>query len=532
VNLLLIGAGDASATDVPAEEAGSKAANLARLARLGLRVPPAFVVGTSVCHETAANGHRLPAAVKAAMRDMMTRLERTTRLRFGGHPPLLVSVRSSPPVSMPGMLDTVLNVGLTDAAVRGLLRSTGNPSFVWDTSRRFAQAFAETVRGCPPEPFVALRKRALASAGAQSADQLDPLTVRDLARDSARLARELSGTSLPSDPYAQLEDAVEAVFRSWSVPRAAAYRRMSHVDDTTGTAVIVQAMVFGNSGAASGSGVGFTRDPSSGADELYLDFAFNAQGEDVVSGRHRVAEAPTLALALPEVDRELRQAKVALEAEFHDMQDFEFTVQDGVLYFLQCRAGKRTPWAALHIAADFVRAGLIDAAEASRRLQAYDLDAIHRVRLAPHGEAAVAAAVPAAMGVASGAIVFDRDRALAMGSGRPVILVRTDLDTDDVAAFAVAGGIVTAHGGRTSHAAVVARQMGKVCLVGCTALQVDEARHRCLFGGRAFAEGDTITIDGDTGLIYAGAVPTVSERPEAALAQVGGGDRPAPETGR
>ncbi len=227
MNLLLIGAGEASATDPPAGQVGSKAANLARMARLGLRVPPAFVVDTSVCHETAANGHRLPAAVKAAMREMMTRLERATRLRFGGHPPLLVSVRSSPPVSMPGMLDTVLNIGLTDAAVRGLLRSTGNPSFVWDTSRRFAQAFAETVRGCPPEPFVALRKKALASAGAQGVDQLDPLTLRDLGRDTARLARELSGSSLPSDPHAQLEDAVEAVFRSWSAPRAAAYRRMS-----------------------------------------------------------------------------------------------------------------------------------------------------------------------------------------------------------------------------------------------------------------------------------------------------------------
>jgi pyruvate,orthophosphate dikinase len=504
-----------------ADRVGSKAANLARLARIGLRVPPAFVLGTDACRDVTDAGGHLPETMRIAVRDAMARLEHATHRQFGGRAPLLVSVRSSPPISMPGMLDTVLNVGLTPVATQGLLRTTGNPSLVWDTSRRFAQSFAETVSGCPSAPFVHLRDRTLAAAAAQSLDEIDPLTLRDLAHETMQLAHGVSGSPLPTDPYAQLEATIAAVFRSWTTPRAIDYRRISGVDDATGTAVIVQAMVFGNGSASSGSGVGFTRNPSTGADELYIDFLFDAQGDDVVSGRHRVTQIAPLAALLPEVNDALLEAKPALEDEFGDMQDFEFTVQNGELYFLQSRSGKRTAWAALQIAADLVRAQRITPVEALRRLEPYDLDSIQRLRLATASRAdAIASAVPAGIGVAVGAIVFDCGRAQSMAATQPVILVRPDLTTDDVAGLAAARGILTTHGGRTSHAAVVARHLGKVCLAGCASLRIDETKRRCSFGARTCGEGDVITLDGESGLVYAGAVSAVAERPEASLEEV------------
>jgi pyruvate, orthophosphate dikinase len=283
----------------------------------------------------------------------------------------------------------------------------------------------------------------------------------------------------------------------------------------------VQSMVFGNGRAPAGSGVGFTRNPSTGANELFIDFAFNAQGEDVVAGRQRVDDSARLSATLPAVARELADAKSRLEREFLDMQDFEFTVESGVLHFLQTRAGKRTPWAALHIAVDLVRSQLIAPDEALRRLDAYELNDLSRSRL--HVDAtneAVAAAVPAGIGVATGGIALDCQRALELATTRPVILVRTDLATTDLPGLAVATGVLTANGGRTSHAAVVARQLGKVCLAGCSSLVIDETRRRCSLGGRSFAEGDVITLDGDGGRVYAGTVPTVIERPDEALAIV------------
>ena len=504
----------------PPDRVGSKAANLARIARIGLRVPPAFVLDTDLCRETLAAGG-LPQRARTLLREGIALLEQATQREFGGRRPLLVSVRSSPPVSMPGMLETVLNIGLTGAATRGLLRTTGNPPLVWDTARRFAEDFSSIVRGCPGAPFAHATERVLALARVHSIDELDPLTLRDLAQDAATLAGTLSGSPLPDDPYAQLEAAVEAVFRSWSAPRAREYRRLSSVDDQSGTAVLVQAMAFGNSRTASGSGVGFTRNPSTGANERYVDFAFNAQGEDVVSGRRRPQEAVNLASALPAIGAELERAATVLETEFRDMQDFEFTVQDGELFFLQSRTGKRTPWAALHIAVDLVHSDVITPAEALQRLQPYDLDAIQRVGLhADVTQGAIASGIPAAMGVAAGAIALDSTRARELGGTRPVILVRPDLTTDDLAGVSAAVGLVTTNGGRTSHAAVVARHLGKVCVAGCSALTINEERRCCSFGARVFAEGDIITIDGDSGLIYGGAVPTTVERPEDALAEV------------
>jgi pyruvate,orthophosphate dikinase len=366
-----------------------------------------------------------------------------------------------------------------------------------------------------------MRDRMLADAAATSMADVDPIALRDGARQATALVETLSGASLPADPYDQLESAIAAVFRSWMTPRAIEYRRRHGVDDSTGTAVVVQAMVLGNDRGASGSGVGFTRNPSTGADELYVDFVSNGQGEDVVSGRHRLNADRPLSELLPATFHELGRAKELLERAFGDMQDFEFTVQNGELFFLQSRNGKRTPWAALQIATDLVRDGIITPVEAMRQLDTYDIDAIRRVRMVPDAHATVvASAVPAGLGVAAGVIVLDAHRAAAVASTKPVILVRENLTTDDFVGFTASEGLLTANGGRTSHAAVVARQLGKVCLVGCSALRIDEASRRCTFGSRTFAEGEAITLDGDSGLVYAGFVQAVSETPHAALAEI------------
>jgi pyruvate,orthophosphate dikinase len=504
-----------------AAEVGSKAANLRTLAALGLRVPPAFAVTTAACRAYLAAGQRLPDGLREQLRTAADHLEELGGRRFGGPHPLLVSVRSSPPVSMPGMLDTVLNVGLTEASVHGLIRLTGHPWLAWDAYRRFARGYAQTVLGCPADPFERLDEGHRAAAGVATLQDLDPLAMRDLARATVALARGLAGEPIPADPVEQLEAAVAAVFRSWVSPRAREYRRLTGLADDTGTAVVVQAMVFGNGGGLSGAGVGFTRDPSTGADALYVDFLFNAQGEDVVSGRHAVAGLSRLAAALPGVHAELLDARRRLESAFGDMQDFEFTVEDGRLYFLQTRDGKRTPWAALQIAVDLVRDGLATPAEALGRLQSCDLGSLVRVRAIPPADAVrLATGVGAGLGVVSGAAVFDAERALARAAGGPVVLVRPDIVTDDVAGIAAASGVLTAVGGRTSHAAVVARHLGKVCIVGCEGLHVDPGRRRAGIGSHAIAEGDLITLDGETGAVYAGEIPAACERPEAALAQV------------
>jgi len=504
-----------------AMDVGSKAANLQRLAALGLRVPPAFVVTAASCAEYLAAGRCVPAGLREHLRTAVRHLEHTTGRHLGGRHPLLVSVRSSPPVSMPGMLDTVLNVGLTEPAVHGLVRVAGNPWLAWDAYRRFARGYAEIVMACPPAPFDRLVDGHLQSAGVTSVQELDPLAMRDLARASVALARALAGAPIPVDPEEQLESAIAAVFRSWTSARAREYRRLTRLDDETGTAVVVQAMVFGNGGGMSGSGVGFTRDPSTGADALYVDFLFNAQGEDVVSGRYPVVGTSDLATALPGVYQELLASKPLLESALGDMQDFEFTVEDGRLYFLQTRAGKRTPWAALRIAVDLVRAGLTSPSAALESLRPYDLSAIDRVRLPADAEAnRIARGVGAGLGVASGAVVFDADRACARAGVEPVILVRPDIATDDVAGIAAAAGVLTAVGGRTSHAAVVARHLGKVCVVGCTELHIDLARRRATLGAHGLSEGDPVTLDGETGCVHAGVVPVTRERPEALLAVV------------
>jgi pyruvate,orthophosphate dikinase len=331
----------------------------------------------------------------------------------------------------------------------------------------------------------------------------------------------LTGAPLPADPQTQLLRGVEAVCRSWNSGRAREYRRLNGLEETSGTAVLIQTMVFGNAGGLSGSGVGFTRYPTDGRDQLYVDFLFNAQGEDVVSGRQRHTDASRLAKELPDVRSELERAKPRLESIFRDMQDFEFTVQDGVLYFLQTRAGKRTPWAALQIAVDLVSAEIVDEATARQRLTGIALEAVERTRRQPGGEATpIATGTPASLGVAAGAIALDSAKAQEIAREQPVVLVRPEMSPDDIGGLEAATAVLTALGGRTSHAAVVARQMGKVCVVGCRSLRIDLGARRCSFGDQPFREGELITIDGETGHVFRGRVPVVTEKPHDALAAI------------
>ena len=520
----VFGIGIAHAGAVPGDAGGMgfKAFNLQRMAAAGMPVPQAFVLGTDWCrlHERAPGLAR--QSIRVALGEWTRRLEQACGLAFGGErKPLLVSVRSGAPVSMPGMMDTVLNIGLCDRTVRGLLRLTGNPRLVWDSYRRLVQQYAQVVHGAGGAAFEALAAAAVARSGVAGARDLDFESLGKLLAENLELFADVAGTPFPQDPREQLEAATVAVFDSWRSARAREYRRLHAIDDAMGTAVTVQRMVFGNAGGTSGSGVGFTRDPATGENRLYLDFLFNAQGEDVVSGRHPVTDTARLPVALPEVAQRLEELRHALEATFGDAQEFEYTVQDGRLYLLQSRTAKRTPWAALRIAVEQVREGLATPAQALARLDGIDLAAIERRRVADEGEAPLAHAEPASIGLAVGAIALDAKACERLAArGEPAILVRTDTSTDDIAGIATAAGVLTARGGRTSHAAVVARQMGKVCLVGCAALRVDEKARVIMLGTRTLREGETICLDAERGRVLEGEPEVVVERPEGLLSEV------------
>lgn len=510
-------------TDAAAESMGFKAYNLARMAELGLPVPQAFVLGTPLCAEHRADPHKARARRRSLLETQMARLEAACGLEFGAErKPLLVSVRSGAPVSMPGMMDTVLNVGLNDATLRGLLRLTGNPRMAWDSYRRLIAQFADVVHGANPAPFRAALDVAMDRARVARPQELDFQSLAALARDYLELFEAQTGTMFPQDPLDQLEAATAAVFDSWLNARAVEYRRLHDIRDDLGTAVTVQRMVFGNAGGTSGSGVGFTRDPAGGENRMYLDFRFNSQGEDVVSGRHSANDATRLAAALPAVAAQLQALRRTLEREFGDVQEFEFTVQDGVLWLLQTRAAKRTPWAALRIAVEQVRAGELQPADALHRLEGIELARIERRRIDAEAACEVlAAATPASIGVVSGVIALDSAAAQAQAAaGRQAILVREDTSTADLAGIAAASGVLTARGGRTAHAAVVARQLAKACLVGCAGLRIDAAARTLSLGARQLREGEVITLDCDHGRVLAGEARVVVERPLEWLEEV------------
>jgi pyruvate,orthophosphate dikinase len=490
-----------------AAEVGNKAWNLMLMAQAGLPIPPAFVLPTSWC--ARPRDEALPEALAQGI----ATLEAATGLQFGGtRRPLLVSVRSGGAVSMPGMMETVLDVGISMTTVEALIRATGNPRLAWDSFRRFVQGYAEVVAGLPTEPFDALVAGAMHAAEAATERELDHRDLKSLTLAMLGCYRTLTGNEFPTDAHAQLSGAAQAVFRSWDAPKAASYRQLNHISDGAGTAVTVQTMVYGNAGSTSGAGVGFTRNPATGAREFYFDFQFNAQGEDVVAGRHKMRDNERLPLVLPAIWLQLQTTCRTLESLFHDAQDFEFTVQAGVLYLLQTRRAKRTDWAALAIAADMVAEGLLTPQEALRKLDGIELDTISRTSFAPPVPAALAQAQVASLGVASGVVALDSGAAKRFASaGEPPILVRWET---------VTAGILTGSGGRTSHAAVVARHMGKVCLVACPELEIDIDRRQCRIGGHGFNEGDYLSLDGNTGDVYPGALTPVIERPKDGLAAI------------
>lgn len=515
---------------------GNKAWNLMLMAQAGLPVPPAFVLPTSWCrHDNPAYRSRKQehAAEEAPMRDPLLRqtlaagivaLETATGLSFGAtRRPLLVSVRSGAAASMPGMMETVLDVGLNAETVEGLIRLTGNPRLAWDSFRRLVQGYAEVVANLPTAPFDELVATTLAQAEADNERELDHRDLRTLSLAMLDCYHTLTGEAFPADPHEQLFAATEAVFRSWDAPKAASYRRMNGISDDAGTAVTVQTMVFGNAGGYSGAGVGFTRDPATGARELYFDFQFNGQGEDIVGGRQKLRDNDRLRAVLPLVWTRLNDICHTLEALFGDAQDFEFTVHSGTLYLLQARRAKRTDWAALVIAVDMVNEGLLTPAQGLDRLDGIDLKTIARTRFPPPLPVPLAVAQVASMGVATGAIALDPHAVRRLTEeGTPAILVRRDTVTADIEGMALAAGILTASGGRTSHAAVVARQLGKVCLVACPTLECGVDQRQCRIGGTLLNEGDFLSLDGNVGAVYPGRLTPVTERPDAALAIVVG----------
>ncbi|HEX6664049.1 MAG TPA: pyruvate, phosphate dikinase, partial [Gaiellaceae bacterium] len=489
---------------------GGKGVGLAEMTQLGVPVPAGFTITTDACRAYMANGNTAPEGLDAEIDRHLAELEEKTGKRFGDpRDPLLVSVRSGAAISMPGMMDTILNLGLNDEAVTGLARATGTERFALDSYRRLIQMFGEVVEGIAgnrfDETLATLKKE---RGAAQDVD----LTAEDLAalvETYERIYQEETGDPFPQDPREQLRRAVNAVFESWDAPRARVYRRRYDIPDDLGTAVNVVQMVFGNKGEQSGTGVAFTRDPSTGEQGLYGEFLSNAQGEDVVAGIRTPQPLPEMKGKLPRAYEQLLETMRSLETHYRDMQDIEFTVEDNELFLLQTRSAKRTAAAAVKSAVDMVDEGLISRAEAVARIDPDQLDQLLHPMLDPAAEWEEAAkGLNASPGAASGKIVLDADTAEQRGKGgEKVILVRWETTPDDIHGLIQAAGVLTAHGGMTSHAAVVARGMGKPCVAGCDSLSIDIRARTITLGGQSLHEGDVLTIDGGTGVVIVGEVP-------------------------
>ena len=503
-----------------ADAIGNKAANLARMAALGLPVPPAFVLPVRLCADIIGKDAHAERHLRDGLKEGIAFLEGATGKRFGDHrQPLLVSVRSGAARSMPGMLDTVPNVGCTSIAAQGLIRLTGRPRLAWDCRRRFLESYAETVLGLDPAPFAARLAELITSEDVANDRELDSEALERLAADEEALVEERDDGWL-QDAAVQLECAARAVYRSWTSERAQAYRHLQNLDQLQGTAVTVQAMVFGNGGLSSGAGVAFSRDPSTGLKQPMIDLVLDAQGEDVVSGRRTPDTEETIVRSLPGIASELGDIMGRLEREFGDVQDVEFTIEDGKLWILQTRSAKRTPRAALRIAIDLVHEELITRDEALDRIAGIDLAALAQVSMVSADDP-VTAGIGASGGIAVGRAAFSTEGAGRLAAaGDPVILMRPDTSTADVAGFAIAAGIVTSVGARTAHAALVARQMGKPCIVGCSRMTIDAAAERAQLDGSTISASDWVTIDGDSGNIYLGRRETSVTRPEAELAEI------------
>jgi pyruvate,orthophosphate dikinase len=491
---------------------GGKGIGLAEMTQLGVPVPAGFTVTTDACRAYMANGKAVPDGLESEIADHLRALEQKSGKRFGdSSDPLLVSVRSGAAVSMPGMMDTILNLGLNDEAVEGLAGSTGNARFAFDSYRRLIQMYGEVVDGVDAERFENALSELKAERGAQQDVDLTGDDLKELVGTFKRIYEEDAGSPFPQDAEEQLRRAVLAVFDSWETPRAQVYRRAHRIPEDIGTAVNVVQMVFGNKGAQSGTGVAFTRDPSTGEQGLYGEFLADAQGEDVVAGIRTPQPLEEMQKVLPDAFDRLLETMRRLEEHYRDMQDIEFTVEDGRLYLLQTRSAKRTAGAALKAAVQMVDEGLITREEAVARIDPGQLDQLLHPMIDPKAEVEVATrGLNASPGAACGAIVLDADTAEKRGlAGESVILVRWETTPDDIHGLIQAQGIVTAHGGMTSHAAVVARGMGKPCVAGCEGLTIDLDARKVTIGGQELSEGDTITIDGGNGSVIVGEVDLV-----------------------
>jgi pyruvate,orthophosphate dikinase len=517
----LFGAGKADGSADMKALLGGKGANLAEMASLGLPVPPGFTITTEVCTAYNAGGRVLPEVLKAEVEAALAEVGRIVGARFGDPAqPLLVSVRSGARASMPGMLDTILNLGLNETTVKGLAAKSGNERFAYDSYRRFIQMYSSVVLGIDHSVFEEILDGHKNANGHALDTDLGADDWQAVVREYLEAVKRNTGKPFPQDTAQQLWGAIAAVFGSWDNARAKTYRRLHGIPDTWGTAVNVQAMVFGNLGPTSATGVGFTRNPSTGAREVYGEFLVNAQGEDVVAGIRTpqpISEAARKAAGeelasfetqMPEAFAELKRVFAALESRYRDMQDVEFTVQEGKLWMLQTRSGKRTARAALKIAADLVGEGLIDEEEAVQHIEPASLDQLLHPTIDPDAERhVVATGLPASPGAAAGEIVFDADEAEALkAQGKDVILVRTETSPEDIHGMHAAVGILTARGGMTSHAAVVARGMGRPCVCGAGTLRIDYKAGTMTAGGKTFNKRDVITIDGAKGEVLEGRV--------------------------
>mgnify|MGYP001065141440 CR=1 FL=1 len=495
---------------------GGKGANLARMVSLNLPVPPGFIITTSACIEYFERGNRLWDELLDEVFANLAKLEDSLGKRLGdSENPLLVSVRSGAKFSMPGMMDTILNLGLNDSTVQGLAKKSRNPRFAFDCYRRFIQIFSEVVFQVPHEAFESALAEAKRRVGARYDHEIPPEELQRLINEYKEIVRKNSDGVIPDDPREQLKLAIGAVFESWNSPRAISYRNLNRIPHNLGTACTVQAMVFGNMGERSATGVAFSRNPSTGEWKIYGEYLVNAQGEDVVAGVRTPQPLENMTEEMPEVAAELFGHIRALDEHYKDMQDVEFTIEEGKLYILQTRAGKRTGLAAIRIAVESCQAGYYDKETAVMMVEPGAVEQVLHKSVDSSGAKPVAQGLNASPGGAVGKIVLDPDRAEAMAkAGERVILVREETVPDDIHGLAVSEGVLTARGGMTSHAAVVARGMGKPCVAGCGALRIDNEERKIAFAGAdvTLSEGDVITIDGTNGYVYVGNLPLIEPK--------------------
>jgi len=494
---------------------GGKGAGLAEMTRIGLPVPQGFTISTEVCVEYYKNNKKYPQGLDEQIEENLKKLEQVSKKAFGdSQNPLLVSVRSGAPISMPGMMDTVLNLGLNDVTIQGIIEKIKNERFAYDSYRRFMQMFGNVVLGVEHDKFEHLLEELKKELEVKLDTEINCEGLKMLVERYKKLIKQETGKDFPQEPKAQLKMAIDAVFNSWNTKRAVTYRRINKIPDDLGTAVNVQEMVFGNMGEDSGTGVGFTRNPSTGEKEDYGEYLLNAQGEDVVAGIRTPLPLYNLKKDLPKAYEELIKIVTLLEKHYRDVQDYEFTIEKGKLYLLQTRTGKRTAQSALKIAVDMVEEGIINKEEAILRVEPNQLNQLLHRRIDPKAKVEVIAkGLPASPGAAYGKVVFTADEAEELGKkGERVILARTETTPDDIHGMVEAQGVLTSRGGMTSHAAVVARGMGKACVAGCSILNINLKKETISVNDLVIKKDEFITIDGGTGEVFLGKVPTIEPK--------------------